>query len=69
MLMGNRKRALRAVYEVLAVLDRLWDAVPVGDGSDPELDKVIAGPILMAESNLLNARFHLIQLINEEAEE
>lgn len=62
---NERKRALRAVHEVLAVLDRLWDAVPVGDGSDPELDRVIAGPVLSAESYLLNARFHLIQLIEE----
>lgn len=66
MSVNDRKRALRAVYDVLAILDRLWDAVPVGDGSDPELDRVIAGPVLMAESNLLNARFQLIRFINEE---
>ena len=35
MLVNERKRGLRAIYEVLVVLDRLWDEVPVGNGSGP----------------------------------
>ena len=69
MVTDDRKRALRAVYEALDVLDLLWDGVPMDDGSDAELNHVIAGPVLAAEHHLWDARFQLKHLINEEQEE
>jgi hypothetical protein len=69
MLMEDRERTLVAVCEVLAVLDRFWEVSAVGDGDDPELDRVIAGPVLAAEHHLWDARFQLKHLINEEQEE
>ena len=60
----ERRRVLRAVYEALDALDKLWEEAPVGDGSDVELDRVIAGPVLAEKSCLWKARACLTRLIN-----
>ena len=60
-----RKDVAAAVREALAALGRAWTATPVGDGTDPELDRVVAGQVLAAESHLWKARAALDQLIAE----
>ena len=57
-----RKEVAAAVREARAVLDRVWSSVPVGDGADPELDRVIAGAVLAAESHLWEASAELARL-------
>lgn len=57
-----RKEVAAAVREARAALDRVWWSVPVGDGTDPELDRVIAGPVLAAESHLWAAAAALVRL-------
>ena len=56
MSIGSRKKVATAVREALAALGRAWTATPVGDGTDPELDRVVAGQVLAAESHLWEAR-------------
>lgn len=68
MVADDRKRTLQVVYKALAALEELWERAPVCDGSDVELDRVIAGPVLAAESCLLRARASLTRLVNERAE-
>ena len=54
--MDVRKEVAAAIRSACAVLDRAWMATPVGDGTDPDLDRVVAGPVLAAESHLWEAR-------------
>lgn len=61
----ERKRTLRVVYRALAALDKLWEEAPVCGGSDVELDRVIAGPVLAAEHHLWEARECLMRLLEE----
>lgn len=61
-----RKEVAAAVREARAALDRVWWSVPVGDGTDPELDRVIAGPVLAAESHLWEASAALARLTEDE---
>ena len=64
--MDVRKEVAAAVREARAALDRVWWSVPVGDGTDPDLDRVIAGPVLAAESHLWEARAALDRLAEGE---
>lgn len=61
-----RKKVATAVREALAALGRAWTATPVGDGTDPELDRVVAGQVLAAESHLWEARAALDRLTEGE---
>lgn len=61
-----RKEVAAAVREARAALDRVWASAPVGDGTDPELDRVIAGPVLSAESHLWDASAALVRLAEGE---
>ena len=69
MLVDDRTRTLRVVYRALAPLDQLWEKAPVCDDTDVELNHVIAGPVLAAEHHLWDARFQLMELMEEEQEE
>lgn len=64
-----RKKVSAAVREALAVLGRAWTVTPMGDGTDPELDRVIAGQVLAAESHLWEARAALDRLTSPATEE
>lgn len=64
-----RKEVAAAVREALAALDRAWTATPMGDGTDPEPDRVVAGVIMPAESHLWEARDALDRLISPATEE
>lgn len=64
-----RKEVATAVREALAALGRAWTATPMGDGTDPELDRVVAGTVLAAESHLWEARAALDRLTSPATEE
>ena len=64
-----RKEVATAVGEALAALGRAWIATPMGDGTDPELDRVVAGAVLAAESHLWEARAALDRLTSPATEE
>lgn len=61
-----RKEVAAAVREARAALDRAWASAPVGDGTDPELDRVVAGQVLAAESHLWKASAVLVRLTEGE---
>ena len=63
-----RKEVAAAVREALAALGRAWTATPLGDGTDPELDRVVAGVIMSAESHLWEARAALDRLTSPATE-
>lgn len=64
-----RKKVATAVREALAVLGRAWTVTPMGDGTDPDLDRVVAGQVLAAESHLWEARAALDRLTSPATEE
>lgn len=68
MVTDDRKRTLQVVYRALAALDELWEEAPVCGGTDVELDRVIAGPVLTAELHLWDARGCLMRLLEDKEE-
>ena len=64
----GRKEVLAAVGEARSALSRTWKIAHVGTGDDPELDRVVAGIILPAESHLWEASAALDRLIAEDEE-
>ena len=63
-----RKEVAALVREASAALSRTWKLAHVGTGADPELDRVVAGIILPAESHLWEASAALDRLIAEDEE-
>ena len=64
-----RKKVAAAVREALAALDWAWLSTLLGDGTDPDLDRVVAGMVLAAESHLWEARAALDRLTSPATEE
>lgn len=63
-----RKKVAVTVRAASAALSRTWKIAHVGTGDDPELDRVVAGIILPAESHLWEASAALDRLIAEDEE-
>lgn len=61
-----RREVAAAVHKASAVLSRTWELARVGSGVDPELDRVIACPVLSAESHLWEASAALVRLAEGE---
>lgn len=61
-----RKEVATAVREALAALSRAWTVARPGSWEDPELERVVAGMVLAAESHLWEARATLDRLIAED---
>ena len=59
---ADRKEVAALVREASAALSRIWKLAHVGTADDPALDRVVAGPILAAETHLWEARAALDRL-------
>ena len=65
---ANRKEVAALVRKAAAALSRAWKVARPGSWEDPELDRVVAGIILPAESHLWEASAALDRLIAEDEE-
>ena len=61
-----RKEVLAAVHEAATALSQTWRLACVGSGLDPELERVVTGQVLSAESHLWDAAAALASLIAED---
>ena len=61
-----RKEVAAAVREASTALSRTWKIAHVGTADDMELDRVVAGPVLAAESHLWEALAALDRLTEDE---
>jgi hypothetical protein len=61
-----RKEVLAAVHEAAIALSQTWRLACVGSGLDPELERVVAGQVLSAESHLWDAVAALARLTKDE---
>lgn len=61
-----RKKVATAVREAHTALSQTWRLACVGSGLDPELERVVAGQVLSAESHLWDAAAALARLTKDE---
>lgn len=64
----GRKEVLAAVGEARSALSRTWKVARVGTGKDVELERIVAGMILAAQTHLWAVASELRRLCDEGVE-